>query len=292
MSSAAQASVNKAAHLGPTVINAFSWPRFMALLRVDMAERWRSYAAFMAGVAVVHVLVLILIFANAGASPMRYSSQMGFYYGFLLAFGAAFACLLYAPLQRQGSVLLALVLPASSLEKWLHAAWVLLVFFPLAYTLTFLFTYVPANALAAAAESAQVARRVAMGETVIGVGFSLFLPLLPLAPKGQVALDAQMFFIWCYWILMGFAAFSLVLFRRAAAIKTLGLALVVALLSIMVMSMSPRHGNFDSLALWLNARGRADMGALEVTASVLFWLVVPVSLWWASFRAWRERDLA
>lgn len=292
MSSVVPSSVNQGAHLGAARVSRFSASRFMALLRVDMAERWRSYAAFMAAVAVVHVLVLILVFGNSGTSPMRYSSQLGNYYGFLLAFGAAFACLLYAPLQRQGAVLLALVLPASSLEKWLHAVCMLLVFFPLAYTLTFLLTYVPANALAAAAESAYVAKQAAMGETVASVGFSLFVPLLPLAPKGKVALDAQMFFIWCYWVLMGFSAFSLVLFRRAAAIKSLGLALVVALVSIVVLSMSSGNSPFNALALWLSASGRAGMGVVEIMANGLFWLIVPAGLWWAAFRAWRERDLA
>ena len=274
-------------------VKAFSTARFMALLRVDMAERWRSYAAFMAVTLVIHVLVLITVFGNSrDLSPMGYSSQSAAYYGFLLAFGAAFACLLFAPLQRQGAALLTLVRPASRLEKWLHAVVMMLLLFPLVYTLGFWLTYVPVNALAAVSEARMAAREAAMGNTVTVDGFQWFVPMLFHADGYRSGLGVQWLFVWSYWVLCGFAAFALVLFHRAAAIKALGVALVLGLLTILALSMGPGTGDMDGLMMWLSAKQRAQMGALEIVTCLLFWLVTPALVWWASYRAWVERDLA
>lgn len=92
---------------------------------------------------------------------MHLDAQLGWYYSFLFIFGVAFCFLFHAPMQRQGSSLLALMRPASTLEKWLHAACMLVVLFPLALHLCYLIATVPINALAALAESTRYRAEIA-----------------------------------------------------------------------------------------------------------------------------------
>lgn len=275
----------------PQPARAFVASRFLALLRVDWAERKRSYYALAAVVLVVHVLFLGLIAAGAPAiRPLEKDTLMTLYYSLLLVFLAAFFCVLFAPLQRQGSALLALVRPASSLEKWLHAVLMLLVAMPLAYTLIFELLYLGVNAIAAHAEATHYAKLAAEGQKSFNkpVGFQWFVPLLGNDSQGMAM--AQAMYLWLTVVLAGFGAYSLVKFQRAAALKALGLAVVLLLCTLLLLLVSSSEPSV--LFEWGKPAVLRRNGWDAWLAQCLFWLVCPLLLWLASFWAWLEKDLA
>ena len=271
---------------------AFRWSRFSALLRVDLAERWRSYAGLLVIALIVQMLLLAwILFVNRSPKPMHLDAQQGWYYSFLFIFGVAFCFLFYAPMQRQGSSLLALMRPASTLEKWLHAACMLVVLFPLAYTVCYLIATVPINALAALAESTRYRAEIAAATRPAPsepIGFHVYLPLLSNADAHGDKPWKQLVYYWWYLILCGYAAFALVLFRRAAAFKAVALVFIVLILSVMAMS---KGGNASVLIHWLDGRQRPSMSASAVLANLLLWLGVPLLVWCSAWLALRERDL-
>ena len=263
---------------------ALRWPRFLALVRVDLAERWRGYAGFLLIALLIQVLGMALLLSlGSPARPMDLDSQMGWYYGYLLVYLAAFACLLYAPMEKQGASLLMLMRPASVLEKWLHAMLMLLVLFPLAYTVVYLLVTVPVNAVAAGMEAARLGQNP--------VGFHVFLPLMSLQSGQRDMWAGQVFFIWWYLVISGFGSFALVRFRRAAAIKALGLALAVFMLTMLLLAWG-HGGGGGQLFEWLQPQERASMDLAGVLGSLLFWLLAPALCWLAGYFALRERDLA
>ena len=280
------------------ITHAFRWHRFCALVRVDLAERWRTYGGFLLSTLTIQLLIICwALFNSPQPSPMRYAGQMGWYYGFLMAFGAAFAFLLFAPMHKHGASMLALLRPASVFEKWLHAALLLLVLFPLAYTLVYLLVMLPANGIAAAIEATRIAQQSASPVNQARLtAFQLFLPLITRSPDGDNVDSAQVFVAWWYLIMSGFLSFALVRFRRAAAIKTIGLAIIILILSGIALS----SGNSGSdvvrqlnwLALLRGDSSDTSVGMHTIIANVLFWLVAPCLTWLSAWLALKEKDLA
>ena len=267
---------------------AFRWSRFSALVRVDLAERWAGYGGVLLISAVIQLLLLSWI--TLSSAPMPRSAQMGWYYGFLFSFGVVFCFVFYAPMQKQGASLLALMRPASVLEKWLHAALLLLVGFPLAHTLVFLVISVPINAFAAIAEAARVSNSHVAADQLVGL--QVFLPFLPERDGDRGVNWAHMVFHWWYLIIAGFGAFALVRFTRAAALKTFALALILLILTAMALSASSGTGSLKVLSHWWSSGNHMPWSVTAVVANLLFWLGMPSLLWCSTYLALRERDLS
>lgn len=274
----------------------FKWSRFTALMRVDLIERWRAYGVFLLAILVIQLLIIVwLLSSSSWLSPMSIKGQMAWYYGFLLAFAYAFACLQFAPMGKHSASLLILMRPASVFEKWLHATLITLVVFPLAYTVVYLLATVPFNAIAAAAEASHRAKELAVNPDnalTAAAGFHVFLPLISPGDNQNGGRFAHLLFVWWYLIITGFCTFALMGVRRAAVFKAIGLAVVILILSLMMLSWG--SGSADVLMSWGNTgRGNAEksLGIRGVIAMTLFWLVTPVLLWLSGYFALRERDL-
>ncbi|QIL81299.1 hypothetical protein G7047_16305 [Diaphorobacter sp. HDW4A] len=275
---------------------AFRWSRFAALVRVDLAERWRSYGSVLLVALVVQVLVLgWMLFMMRAPNPMDIGAQRGWFNSFLFIFGVAFCFVFFAPMQRQGSSLLILMRPASIFEKWLHAALVLLVLFPLAYTLVYLLATVPLNGIAALIESAryeQAAATLSPLPEKLRVGLQVFIPFLSIGDRHSSERWEQLLLHWWYTVICGFAAFALVRFHRAAVFKSLALAFFVLLFSVMVLSSGSRMGGDPRvLTSWLDGDGTFPFSVSAVLANLLLWLCTPLLVWGSAYLALRERDL-
>ncbi|QNP48077.1 hypothetical protein [Diaphorobacter aerolatus] len=274
----------------------FRWSRFAALARVDFAERWRIYAA----VLLIALVVQLLLhgwaqFVLGKMRPMDVSTQQGWYNVFLCIFGIPFMFVLHAPMYKQGSGLLMLMRPASTFEKWLHAALLMLVAFPLAYTVVYLLATVPLNGFVAMLESANHAKARLITPNAItsqSAGFHVYLPFLRADDRSQIDASSQWMFQWFYTVIAGFGAFALVRFRHAAPFKTLALAFILLILSLFVLSLSMfTDGETGALTHWIDGSRRVDLNASTIVSNLLFWLGTPALVWWSAYLALRERDL-
>ncbi|MBF5003494.1 hypothetical protein [Diaphorobacter caeni] len=275
----------------------FRRSRFSALVRVDLAERWRSYGSVLLVALVVQVIVLGWIqFTINDPKPMDMDAQMGWHASFLYIFGIAFCFVFFAPMQRQESSLLILMRPASIFEKWLHTALLLLVLFPLAYTLVYLLATVPLNGIAAIMESARHARAAASPSPLPAasqVGFHVFIPYLSMGDNALAERGKLLLLQWWYTVICGSAAFALVRFRRAAVFKSLALAFFVGLFSVMLLSGGARMGGDPRvLTSWLEGDGAFPFSVSAVLANLLLWVCAPLLVWGSAYLALGERDLA
>lgn len=274
----------------------FLWTRFSTLIRVDLAERWRIYAGLLLIALVIQILLLSWVcLLESSPAPLNSVGQQAWYNAFLFIFGIAFCFAFHAPMHRQGSSLLILMRPTSTLEKWLHAAIMLTVLFPLAYTLCYLVATVPISAIAAVLENARYERLIATEPRANPgkpIGFQVFIPLLSAGYEKGVSQWKQMLFFWWYAVVCGYAAFALVMFRRAAVFKSVALAFIVLILCVMTLSVSAGFsGKAVTLTSWQSANGLSVLSASDVIANLLLWLGVPMLVWCSAWLALRERDL-
>lgn len=280
----------------------FSAPRLLRLMRVELAERWRTCAAFLLVVAVVQALLVAVVVASQGYPMLRTEAQGGWYFVGLLASGYVFAHVWLAPWQRTDATLLTLMRPAAVSEKWALIALMLLVLYPLAYTAVFGLVYGGAGALAYHLSTQAMLQAQALGEPnpftgkapITRADYALFLPFMPArADASDWTLRIQAAWALVYSGLMGYAAMTLLAWSRAAGMKALGMGIALLLLTGMLMPLGEMASGLSVLASWLDTARNPYAGSLPLQLlSGLFWLGVPALLWLASYTALRERNLA
>lgn len=275
--------------------------RFVRLLRVELAERWRTHAGFLLVMAVVLALLAALMLGSRSYWGLTVSDQGGWYAFGLWASGYAFAHLWLAPWQRTAPSLLALMRPAAVAEKWALTALALLLLYPLAYTAVFAAIYSVAAPLAyegRMAQYAEAARQAAADGTLDQLTpprRADYVAYIPFLSEGRADGEAPARGRWLSWLfyagLTGYAATLALAFRRAAGIKALALGIALVMGTGLLLATVGDRGMeglvrwFDRSSLW------ADGSALGVLR-LAFWLGVPALLWVCSYFALRERDLA
>ena len=282
----------------PGVRAGFSPARFERLLRADLAERWRGYAAYLLVVAVVHALLVVIMLSSRSYHSMVVRDQAPWYVIGLLISGYVFAHVLLAPWQRTAPTLLALMRPAAVSEKWALTALTLLVLYPLVYTVVFALIWSVASPLgyhARVAELAEAARSAAIAGNAFTEAPAIradYVPYIPFLSEGSGPRPRGS---WMYWLLYagttGYAAVLLVALRRAPGVKALALGIALLMATGLLLSAAGDNG-LDVLSRWFDGRAMWADGAAVGVLRVLFWLGVPALLWLTSYFALRERDLA
>jgi hypothetical protein len=270
----------------------FSPERFARLARAHFAEHLRGYLWFLAGVLLLEVVVSIMFaVSKTGFTEFNTQAQNGYYFAGLFLFSAIFAGRYFQQMGRRASALLALMRPASGLEKWLLAVVTTLVLFPMVYTLVYYLVVIP-DALIAYSQAQDHAQSAAAEYLRHPVGDK------PAAFKPS---DYALFRPWdafktwregtaiCLWLLFvqGFAMFGSLYFRTVPFIKTLLAALLFLLLSALFVAWA---GGDDNLVMnyWTASRPLAPW---QKWTYGMLWFLVPSMLWVSSYLAIREREI-
>lgn len=264
----------------------FEPARFLRLARAQVAELWRGWAWFLGiGVMVHFVLVLLQLSAGMGYRNFGIDYQVGLYFTGLFITGAIFAGRHFQGMSRRESAVVLLMRPATAFEKWLFAAIVVIVAYPLAYSLAFQICNVPSALYAQAAVMADLARAPA-DDSASWVDATRFGVMMP-----WHAFETWRILLGTFLMLAsltGFALWGSLYFRVMPFILTIVTGFVLLLLMILLVTVA--DGRPDTFLGWWSKVPPAD-GAHRFLMP-LAWVLLPGLLWLAALFALREREVA
>jgi hypothetical protein len=268
----------------------FDFDRFARLAVAHWAEHRRSYAWFLGIGVVLHAVLLLLSFAGKdGFAMFSTDGQQGIHVIGLFVLTPIFAGRYFLAMADRRAALLTLMRPASTLEKWLLAVLVVMVLYPLAFTVAYFLCDIPAWLISRARAAHRLAelglehgadswevRKLAPEQ------FQLYVPFANLGWRRTAAL---------LLILATFQAFAMLgslTFRAVPFIKTLLAAVLLVLLMVLVTSV------FDSEpGLLFGYWDRTNLlSPLQKLVYPALWCLVPAGLWLACLLALREREIA
>ena len=268
----------------------FDPARFLRLARAQWAEQWRSWAWFLGVGVIVHfVLMLLVLFADTrGHRGLHVGLQTGIFFSGLFITAPLFAGRYFQGMARRESAGVLLMRPASVFEKWLLAALVVLVAYPLAYALAFQVCNLPSALYAGARVAHEVANGIA-GPPINYLGQPAdFGPMLPWQVFESPAELAHVFLSLA--TLQGFALLGSLYFRTLPFIKTIVAGFLLLLLLILVVVLTQAEA--DVFLQWWDGRRPRPSGGLLPVLMPLAWCLVPALLWLAALFALREREVA
>jgi hypothetical protein len=271
----------------------FDLRRFQRLARAHWAETWRRYAWFVAAGALLHLVISIISFASGhGFTAFTTDGQTGLYFTGLFVLTPIFAGRYFLPMSNRASALIALMRPASILEKWLLAVLIIAVLYPLAFTLAFYLIDVPDQWLAFAQAKFEAARQAQLfANHPVGDKPDAFEP-----EKYALMVPWEIFDNWreaagvglLLCSLQGIAVFGSLFFRTVPFIKTVLCCLLLLLASMLVSTVFESRPDLV-LGYWGHQR---PLSSLQEIAYPALWLAFPILFWVASFLALREREIA
>lgn len=277
----------------PTSTSAvFNWSRFALLAKAHWAENRSGYMGFFFVLAAVYFVVMLVGIPMSSGDMFDIRGQYFMYYFGLIVSGYLFASRYFKGLQQRGSGLVLLMQPASTFEKWLLAVLWILVLFPALYTLLFQVMTFPAREVAKAVYS--------YGESAgylatLDERFEHFIPFVQHTRLDDLTAFHQCTFWIVYIAATAFALLASLYFRSASTIKGLILLLVLFLLSGLLGNLFAGKTTLFILGFWFEvgeaALYRQGFGAGFVFNVILFWFVMPLLLWVASFFGLKERDV-
>lgn len=262
----------------------FSWRRFTLLARAHWAEHMRQYLGHLLVTGILYCVLLVFSLSLSHGQVFVTGGQSAFYFWGLYLTGFVFAGRYFDGMARRECALLALMRPASVLEKWLLCVFVVVVAYPVAYTLLFLAISWPAQGVALAIRAAW--------ENSVSVDpqeYALFVPLVvPVYRESLLSLPQQWGFFIAAWALQAVAVTGSLYFRRAAMLKTLVLG--VALLVVTGLIAALADARYEVLlAWWMDGVASAGLAVNVLNAGL--WVVLPVLLWWQTYPHLREKEL-
>jgi hypothetical protein len=270
----------------------FELRRFARLARAHWAESWRKYAWFLAAGMLLHLIISIMCFARKeGFTSFDTHGQTGFYFTGLFVLAPIFAGRYFLPMTNRASALLALMRPASVFEKWLLAALIVGVLYPLAYTLAFYVIDVPDQWLASAQAKQHVLQpgldfanqRIRATYEAFKPDYSLVAPWA-MFDNWREAVGILLFLC----SLQGIAVFGSLYFRTVPFIKTVLSCLLLFLVSVLLATAFRSQPDLV-LGYWGHQQ---RLSSLQQILYPLLWLVFPGLFWLASFLALKEREIA
>lgn len=264
--------------------NAFVWRRFVLLARAHWAEHLRQYLGHLAVTGVLYIVLLLFVLSISNGQVFVTGAQSAFYFWGLYLTGFVFAGRYFDGMARRESALLALMRPASVLEKWLLCVAVVAVAYPLCYTLLFLAISWPAQGLALAMRTAW-----AHAGEVDPLDYALFVPLVRAPLRDSLlSIPQQWGFFIGAWALQAVAVTGSLYFRRAALLKTLALGVVLCIVTAITGALSGARPEVI-FAWWAD---RAEPGGFALHAlNAAVWVVLPLLLWGQTYQHLREKEL-
>jgi hypothetical protein len=261
----------------------FSWPRFQRLARAQWAEQRSQYLGHMLVVGMLYVVLLLFLMVVSGFSVFRTGAQSVFYFAGLYLTGFVFAGRYFVAMAQRESALLALMRPASVLEKWLLCVLVVAVGYPVAYTLLYLAVSWPVQQLAVAGQAAMAATSFAPAD------YALFVPFWPAAYRQAPAAAPQMGLLVGIWALQAFAVAGSLYYQRATMLKTLALGFGLFVLTGLVCSIAGVR--LEVVFAWWSERRAVRLDAGVHAINAVLWIGLPTLLWVQAYLHLKEKEL-
>jgi hypothetical protein len=267
----------------------FDLSRFLRLARAQWSEQRRAWLWFLGILVMLHFVALLMNFMVAdeigGSHNFSHGGQEGLYFFGLFLTAPVFAGRYFLGMARPESAGVLLMRPASLFEKWLLAAVVVLVAYPLAYSLAFCLLNVPTALYAQAAHEALVA---GLPEDHVQHGMLALLEFRVFLPWHAFDEPALMLVIFLSLAtLQGFAVLGSLYFRTMPFIKTMLAAFLLLLLVILVEEVVGSHGS-PLFGHW----GDEPLPDWRSAFLTLAWFGVPGLLWLGCLFALQEREVA
>lgn len=260
----------------------FSRPRFRRLARAHWAEQRPQYLAHLLVVAILYAVLLLFMLGVSGFAAFQTGVQSALYFGGLYLTGFVFAGRYFGAMAQRESALLALMRPASVLEKWLLCILVVAIAYPLAYSLLFLAVSWPVQQLVLAVQATLEHRSFNPED------YALFVPFMAADRKGLPTLPQQAGFLLGIWALQAFAVAGALYFVRASMLKTLALGCGLFVLTALLCAMAGVRAEVV-FAWWSRRAVPPGMGVHVLNA--LLWIGLPVLLWGQAYVHLQEKEL-
>lgn len=261
----------------------FSWPRLQRLARAHWAEQRSQYLAHLLVCGMLYIVLLLFLLGVAGVAAFRTGTQSVLYLGGLFITGFVFAGRYFSAMAQRESALLALMRPASVLEKWLLCLLVVALAYPMAYSLLYLVITWPAQQIAVATGAALAPQNFKPGD------FALFVPFAPAAGSRDIAPHQQLAFLIGLWALQAFAVAGSLYYQRAALLKTLALGFALLVLTSLLFSVANVRG--EVLVAWWASRRSVPLDAVVHALNAALWGGIPALLWWQAYVHLQEKEL-
>lgn len=275
-----------------TTCSCFNLSRFTRLARAHRAENQRSYLLFLVVVVGIYALwQLFMLAMSYGRSGTTNSQAAMFFPGFILS-GTIFATQYFSALRRPESSLTLLMRPASTFEKWLLAVVVVLLVYPITYTVIFTAINAVVGELGYRIRLIEINSIIATGVPKVLPNSEDYATFIPFTQIGGVALAL------IYTACTALAVLGSVYFRKIAALKMAALCFALFLITLFWLSIFGFKVHYLAWWSW-GAKDLQKMSQLLSTpeviflwlSNILFWLLVPILLWLCALLALRERDL-
>jgi hypothetical protein len=261
--------------------------RFRRLAAAHWAERRREYGAFALVLIGLHaVLVTIFLATGQGFTQLTVQEQAATYWLGLMLTLPVFAARHFLPLSHRDAGPSLMLRPASNLEKFLLALLLVLVLYPLAYSLLFYLCDVPA-ALVAEGRAAEAWAKLEpalrkQNPQLKPENYGVVFPDAGTAWR-EAASTAAMFGVLAVWTLFGSLHF-----RKSPMVKTFVAGFVVFLVVLLVSEWS--GGN--PLAMFAFLDPDSTLAGWKKLALAGCWVAIPVLSLLACYLALCERESA
>ncbi len=256
----------------------FHLPRFVQYARAHFSEKKRAYFWHFAVCCMIYFILLTLI-----NSEYETEVQLVVYYTGLWVTGGVFSLRYFAGLARPESGLLELMRPVSCFEKWLLAALMTMIAYPLVYSVLFVAMTAPFNWF----------HTTLMQSYKNPIDYQLFIPMKAFASShnaNHITTLAQVPLWLFFWGLNGYALATSIFFKRLPIIKSV--ALGFALFLVMVFLLSLGHSDIDDVAeYWFDSKSY-HFHLRAFVLGVLCWFVAPLLMFCSSYFFLKGRDLA
>lgn len=261
----------------------FSWPRFRRLARAQWAEQRPQYLAHLLVCGMLYIVLLLFLLGVSSFGAFRTGMQSALYFGGLYLTGFVFAGRYFNAMAQRESALLALMRPASVLEKWLLCLVVVAIAYPVAYSLLYLVITWPVQQMAVAVLSALEP------QTFKPQDFALFLPLAPSPDRHGLSPLQQLAFLIALWAVQAFAVAGSLYFSRAALLKTLALGFGLFALTSLLASLAGMR--VEVLAAWWSSRRWVPLDVWVHALNAALWIGLPTLLWLQAYVHLKDKEL-
>ncbi len=245
----------------------FHLPRFWQYARAHFSEKKCAYFWHFVIISMLYYPASKLLYSNTFLANRLH---ILLYFIGLFFTGGVFTLRYFAGLSKNPSAITLLMQPASCFEKWLLAIVTILLAYPVCYSLCFTLM----TAIEFGGEHPLVTE--------------LWLPLFGVYNPQLHALNENIAYWVMYAFIMGYALATTIQFKRFPIIKSISLGFALFLVCLwMQITIQP-----DGTVIGFFFAGNRIEGISVWLVGIIVWVIPPVLLWAASFRALKERDLS
>ncbi len=256
----------------------FHAPRFWQYALAHWSEKKQTYFWHFAIIAMIYFLILPMIGDNYETEV-----QSVVYYTGLIITGFIFSLRYFSSLAKPESGLLELMQPVSAFEKWLLSVVMIMLVYPLLYSVLFIIMTAPMNWI-------NLAR---LSEYSNPTDYQLFIPLQAFSFENSyndITVKAQIPVWLLFFGINSYALATSIFFKRTPMIKSIALGFILFLIFLLVSTMIESDIGkiirywFDNKTYLSNTRA--------FVLGILWWIVAPLLMFFSTFFALKGRDLS